>query len=267
MRVFPEILSKVSKPQQVSLSNIRIASPCPADWNKMVGDERVRHCDECNLNVYNLSAMTERQVHALIAESSGQRLCTRFYRRTDGTVLTQDCPWSFRAMRRKASRLGAAILTALMSVTVAMGKSKPRPATCECSQSRQKDSGIKLTVMDQHGLVIPQAEITLASKSSKETIAGMTGPAGEWNQPRIATGQYLITVKSKGFRTFSSTIEVHDGALLGLKIKLPVAEVTQTVEVKSEGVEVMGGTTTVVMGSPVPLRPVNPGGQRSPMNP
>ncbi len=59
-------------------------------------------------------------------------------------------------MKRKVSRLGAAILTALMSVTIAMGKNKPRPATCECSQSQQKDSGIKLTVVDQHGLVIPQ---------------------------------------------------------------------------------------------------------------
>jgi hypothetical protein len=267
MQVFPEIFRKTSKPQQVSLSNIRIASPCPADWNKMVGDERVRHCAECNLNVYNLSAMTERQVHALIAESNGQRLCTRFYRCADGTVLTQDCPWSFRAMKRKVSRLGAAILTALMSVTVAMGKSKPRPATCEYRQTQQKDSGIKLTVVDQHGLVIPQAEIALASKSSKEMIAGVTGPAGEWNKPKVNAGQYVITVKSKGFRTFSSVIEVHSGTLLGLKIKLPVAEANVTVEVKAQPVEIMGTTVGIVMGSPVPLRPVNPGGQRSPMNP
>src|SRR5690348_2944505 len=176
MQIFPEILRKSSKPQEVSLNDIRIASPCPADWEKMVGDERVRHCSECNLNVYNLSAMTERQVQALITDNRGKRLCTRFYRRADGTVLTQDCPWSFRAMRRKASRLGAAILTALMSVTVAMGKSKPRPATCECSQSQQKDSGIKITVVDQHGLVIPKAEISLTEKSTQKTIvADVTG--------------------------------------------------------------------------------------------
>ena len=268
MQAFREIFRKTSKPQPVSLSNIRIASPCPADWNKMVGDERIRHCAECNLNVYNLSAMTERQVQALIAERSGQRLCTRFYRRADGTVLTQDCPWSFRAMKRKASRLGAAVFTALMSITVAMGKSKPRPATCECSQSQQKDSGIKLTVVDQHGLVIPQAEITLASKSSKEMIAGVTGPAGEWSLPKVNAGQYVITVKSKGFRTFSNAIEVRSGTLLGLKIKLPVAEVNQTVEVKAEPVEIMGttvGVLTEIHNSVPPMRTT--GGQRSPMNP
>jgi len=46
MPAFREIFRKTSKPQQVSLSNLRIASPCPADWNKMAGDERVRHCSE-----------------------------------------------------------------------------------------------------------------------------------------------------------------------------------------------------------------------------
>ena len=268
MQIFPQILRKSSKPEEVSLNNIRIASPCPADWEEMVGDERVRHCAECNLNVYNLSAMTERQVQNLIAGSRGKRLCTRFYRRADGTVLTQDCPWSFRAMRRKASRLSAAILTALMSVTVAMGKNKPRPATCECSQSQQKDSGIKLTVVDQHGLVIPKAEISLTEKSTQKIIvSGVTGFAGEWSQTKIATGQYLITVKSKGFRTFSSTIEVRNGTLLGLRVKLPVAQANVTVEVKAESVVVMGTTVGIVMGSPVPLRPVTPGGQRSLMNP
>jgi hypothetical protein len=121
--------------------------------------------------------------------------------------------------------------------------------------------------VDQDGFVIPKAEINLTKKFTQKTIAGVTGPAGEWNQPKIATGQYLITVKSKGFPTFSIAIEVHNGTLLGLKIKLPVAEANVTVEVKAEPVVVMGTTVGIVMGSPIPLRPVNPGGQRSPMNP
>src|ERR1700682_694727 len=61
----------------INLHDIRVAAPCPADWNKMIGDERVRHCAECNLNVYNLSAMCEPEVQKLIVASQG-RLCTRF---------------------------------------------------------------------------------------------------------------------------------------------------------------------------------------------
>ena len=59
----------------------------------MEGDEWVRHCGECRLNVYNVSAMTEEKALELIAEREG-RLCVRFYQRHDGTVLTEDCPGS-----------------------------------------------------------------------------------------------------------------------------------------------------------------------------
>ena len=38
------------------LPNIRIASPCPADWNQMIGDSRVRACAACKKNVFNLSS-------------------------------------------------------------------------------------------------------------------------------------------------------------------------------------------------------------------
>jgi hypothetical protein len=233
----------------------------------MVGDERVRHCSECNLNVYNLSAMTQRQVQELIAGSRGKRLCARFYRRADGTVLTQDCPWSFQALARKVSRLAAAVLTAIMGVTFVMARTKPRPATCECSQSQQKDSGIKLMVMDQHGAVIPKAEIAVEGKSIKEPIAGVTGPSGEWSQPKLTAGRYKVSVKAQGFSTFSSVIDVQNGTLLRLKVKLPVAAVNTTVEVKAEPVVIMGGLGILTEvhnsvlsapssgGGPLPMRP------------
>src|ERR1700761_7963153 len=174
MRIFPGFLNRDSVPKPISLANIRIASPCPAEWAKMIGDDRIRHCAECNLNVYNLSAMTEREVKILLTANRGRRLCTRFYRRADGTVLTQDCPWSLRAATRKASRLAAAILTAVLSVNFAAARSKPKEASCDCQQTKQKDSGLQLTVIDQNGAVIPNAEVRLESKSGKEKITGST---------------------------------------------------------------------------------------------
>jgi hypothetical protein len=145
-------------------------------------------------------------------------------------------------LTRKVSRLGAAVLTAVMGVTVALARNKPRPATCECSQSQQRGSGIKLVVMDQHGAVIPKAEIAVEGKSIKEPIAAVTGPAGEWSQPKLTAGRYKVTVKAPGFRTFNSVIEIRDGILLALKVKMLVAAVNTTVEVKAEPVVIMGTT-------------------------
>src|SRR5215475_10221592 len=63
---------------------IRIASPCSANWERMAGDDRVRYCPECQLNVYNMSALTISQIEELVANHEG-RLCGRFYRRLAGT--------------------------------------------------------------------------------------------------------------------------------------------------------------------------------------
>ena len=85
------------------LDNIRVASPCPADWNEMYGDERKRFCSDCKLNVYNLSGMTRRDAETLIQDHEG-RLCVRFFRRADGTVLTADCPVGWERVKRRVSR-------------------------------------------------------------------------------------------------------------------------------------------------------------------
>jgi hypothetical protein len=90
------------------LGDVRVASPCPADWNEMVGDDQSRFCGKCNKNVYNLSAMTTQRAEALIQEKEGQ-LCVRYYQRADGTVMTADCPTGVRKKRVKAAAFLAAV--------------------------------------------------------------------------------------------------------------------------------------------------------------
>jgi hypothetical protein len=65
----------------------------------MKGDERTRFCTTCAKNVYNLSGMSRSEAQNLIRAKEG-RLCARFYRRADGTIITDDCPVALRAMRR-----------------------------------------------------------------------------------------------------------------------------------------------------------------------
>ena len=96
------------------LDDVRVAAPCNAGWDNMVGTERVRFCGQCNLNVYNLSAMTKRDAEHLIAETEG-RLCIRYYRRTDGTILTKNCPLGLRALKRRLSRVAAVTASAVLS--------------------------------------------------------------------------------------------------------------------------------------------------------
>ena len=97
------------------LPNLRIASPCRADWNAMEPVDlatRVRHCGECKENVYNLSSMTRAEAEALIAQHAG-KLCARYYQRKDGTILLADCTIGAAGVRkRKWIAAGAAALLA-----------------------------------------------------------------------------------------------------------------------------------------------------------
>lgn len=102
------------------LDHVRIAAPCKVDWDDMIGNERVRFCSQCSLNVFNLSSMTRADAESLIARTEG-RLCVRFYRRSDGSIITKDCPIGLRAIRRRVSYVAKAISSTVMGLVAGLG--------------------------------------------------------------------------------------------------------------------------------------------------
>jgi len=111
----------------IPLDQIRIASPCHADWKAMTGTDQIRFCGQCRKNVYNLSEMTRTEAQRVVEEHEG-RLCVRFYTRADGTLLTQDCPVGVRTVRYRRTKklsyaavllsVGAGLLRGAGAVTV-----------------------------------------------------------------------------------------------------------------------------------------------------
>jgi len=93
------------------LPNVHVASPCPADWSKMTGDERVRMCGQCSKHVFNLSQMTRSEAEELVIEKHGN-LCVRYFQRTDGTILLKDCTVAASSRKRQMILAGAAALLA-----------------------------------------------------------------------------------------------------------------------------------------------------------
>ncbi|MGI8786513.1 MAG: hypothetical protein ACR2HG_01960 [Pyrinomonadaceae bacterium] len=102
------------------LENIKIASPCSQDWDAMIGTERKRFCGECKLNVYNLSGMSRTEAENLLMNSEG-RLCVRFFKRADGTILTKDCPVGWQAIKRRVSKISAAAASLVFGVIGGLG--------------------------------------------------------------------------------------------------------------------------------------------------
>lgn len=93
--------------------DLRVSSPCPKKWEDLAGDDRVRYCGDCRLNVYNLAEMSRPEVEALVRNSRG-RLCGRLYLRGDRTATRRDCPGARSRMllRRAATVAGVLLLVA-----------------------------------------------------------------------------------------------------------------------------------------------------------
>lgn len=92
---FSENISKTDLLEQVF-----IETACTSDWNKMSGNDTVRFCHECKLNVYNIADMTDREAEAVLRKRLyGSRVCAALYRRPDGKLATDNCPRALRKIR------------------------------------------------------------------------------------------------------------------------------------------------------------------------
>jgi hypothetical protein len=98
---------------------LTVVTPCKVKWKDMQGDDKVRHCALCQLNVYNVREMTTPEVEALL--STPGRTCVQVLRRWDGTVVTGDCrqKWKRRKTRaRTALRRATTVFAALSALAI-----------------------------------------------------------------------------------------------------------------------------------------------------
>ena len=150
----------------LSLDVIDVARPCEMDWYGMRGDDRVRFCGHCSLHVYNLSEMPAAEALRLVSETEG-RLCVRFYRRADGTVVSRDC-----GIMAAAKRLGrwatAATACALSAFVAAMGLTRsggasPTPKDNSPSGDCEQVMGKMLPPATQPAVRMGEARVMMGS--------------------------------------------------------------------------------------------------------
>jgi carboxypeptidase family protein len=215
------------------IDNIRIASPCTADWEQMKGNDRIRHCEACNLNVYNLAAFTENEIRDLVANRKG-RLCGRIYQRRDGTVLTENCPVGMRAVARRISRIAGAVF-ALLTVNFSTGLGLFAQSY---TRSNVSSAAIDLEVIDPVGAPVPNAEVILNDPSRKQELHGKTDNHGRFVLAGVREGRYELTVSAPGLRSFPQTLELRSGEKLSLPVKLNIGLLGEIVEIDGPRISV-----------------------------
>lgn len=135
-----ELVQQIDRCRGSVLEDLRIASPCHERWSDMIGDDVVRHCARCDKHVYDLSSLPRAEAERVVREREGT-LCVRFFRRTDGTVLTADCPEG--AQRRRRRRL-AIVASGIAGVGIAAAAAGLAAATLHDPATRPHEAAMQL---------------------------------------------------------------------------------------------------------------------------
>lgn len=190
------------------LKNLRIASPCPMNWDTMTGDNRVRFCSLCNLHVYNFAELTRKQAVTLIGETEG-RICGRIYRRSDGTVITKDCPIGLRAIRRRVARTAGAVFATLVALTSSAVGQKPskkdhpsgkQQVTISRKNSDTEPGAFTGTVVDATGAVVVGVRIKITDRKSGKSIEVASNDEGCFRIEALGTSVYDVFAEAAGFK-------------------------------------------------------------------
>ncbi|HSS20745.1 MAG TPA: carboxypeptidase-like regulatory domain-containing protein [Pyrinomonadaceae bacterium] len=217
------------KPFPSNLDRARVATPCTVSWEEMSGDNRVRFCDQCQLNVYNFSELSRLEAETLLATTEG-RLCGRLYRRADGTIITKDCPVGLRALRKRVSKRIAAIFATVAAISsAALGQevstkgdnSCGRETTIKIKRSSWDQTGARVSgkITDPCGAVITNAEIRI-DLNGAEKKKFVTGDDGAFRLDTLPEGDYTIHVSAQFFGPYVAHLRLERNRIVNLEIVL-----------------------------------------------
>lgn len=193
------------------LDKIEVKTPCSQGWEEMIGTDKVRFCEHCNLSVNNLSAMTRKEALRIVRESDG-RICVRYVKNpeTNAPVFAGKL---YRISRRAG--IAAGVLGASLSLSAATyGQNEPKlpeimgdvaivknAVDSEEIKIEGSAASISGTITDPQGAVVPNAGVTLTNKETGESRAAASSAEGVYEFKNIAAGIYTLkTQAGYGFK-------------------------------------------------------------------
>ena len=242
------------------LNNVTIPSPCTADWNSMIGNDQVRFCEHCNLDVHNLSLMTRNQAERLVARANG-RLCVRYHHDAAGQPLTLPVRQKLHHIGRRVSRIAAGAFTATLSVTSAVAQQSENfqssslnpPNATQPNARYSLGSRIAGTIADQNGGVIPGATISLWSEQLTGALYANTDSVGQFRVENLEAGFYKLRIEAPGFAPQENGVFVQPNSEARVDRTLAVATIEDTVEIRGDG-----AIETAIAGGAMFVAPEDP---------
>jgi hypothetical protein len=235
------------------LKNLTVPSPCPVDWNSMTGNDQVRFCEHCSLDVHNLSLMTRSEAERLVARSNG-RLCVQYIRDPNGQLVTLPVGQKLHRISRRVSQIAAGAFTAALSVTSAIAQESTgvqtggwdRPAATQPMARWALGASVVGTVTDQNGAVIPGATISVSNEDLNLALYASTNLGGQFRIDGLRAGSYKLRIEAPGFAADESNgVYLSENGETRMDRSLRVAAIEEIVEIE------VGGETRFTSGGGV----------------
>lgn len=245
-----------------SAPQLHIASPCSVDWDSMIGNDRVRFCEHCQLTVHNVDHASQKQIKRLIERSNG-RLCVNYRQpapqKTPAPILYK--------IGRRTSIIAASAFSATLSITSAAGASANLKQTRLSGETAFAASVVNPVpapggsaklfgfVFDPNGAVISGASVILTNAETGESFYGYTAGDGQYRIEGITPGTYRFSVSSKGFDASdipNLVVRAGDNNRIDQTLSISSADAEGTGENGRRVVSlVMGGVSISLPGDPL----------------
>lgn len=173
------------------LDSLVIASPCSIPWEAMTGDNRKRLCNGCSRVVHNISDMTKNEAEEFLTEN-GTSHCMIFYRRFDGTILTDDCPVGLRKLRdawRFTTRIAASALAMLIALPGAFAQSSNNRSGAKGNSGQTASQGATQGAAQANSGQSPAQQVNNSKGPWHMNRFGAMVPDG-WKEPTPPPGFY-----------------------------------------------------------------------------
>jgi Carboxypeptidase regulatory-like domain/Ankyrin repeats (3 copies)/Ankyrin repeats (many copies) len=237
------------------LRNLTVPSPCKADWNSMSGNDQVRFCEHCSLQVHNLSAMTRNQAERLVARSKG-RLCVRYHHDAAGQPAPLPLFPKLHRINRRVSRIAAGAFTATISMTSAMaqgpaGADVNQPVATQLARRWAPGASVTGLIKDEQGAVISGATIFISNTELNVSLYASTGFDGQFKIENLQPGSYNVRIEAPGFAADQTDgLYVQPSGELRVDRTLQVDKVPDPVSESTEEVRYVSGGGAVAFVEP-----------------
>ena len=122
-------------------------------------------------------------------------------------------------------------------------------ASARSLSAQQQDASISGTVVDSHGLAVPEALVTAKNQATGAARQVTADSAGHFVVTGIPDGRYTLVVTGKGFTTTTQRDVSASSQPVGITIALSVGSVSETVEVEEIAGDSIAGQHALSQGS------------------